>query len=97
MFDLVDGLDPHDEIGHDHHHHHHHDHHHDHSELSMNPLKNSIKCRNPKSKTDKWIDWYHYHSLKDCQSKHCHGDGHCVFKSKQSKSIGKTNFGKITL
>ena len=71
MFDLVDGQDPHDETEHDH----------DHSETSMNPLKNSLKCRNPKSKTNKWMDWQNYHSLEDCQSKHCHGGGIiCFFK-----------------
>ena len=56
MFDLVDGQDPHDETEHDH------------SETSMNPLKNSLKCRNPKNQ--KWIGWKKFHSLEDCQSKH---------------------------
>ena len=73
MFDLVDGQDPHDETEHDH----------DHLETSMNPLKNSLKCRNPKFKTNKWIDWQNFHSLEDCQSKHCHGGGIvCFFKGR---------------
>ena len=71
MFDLVDGQDPHDETEHDH----------DHSETSMNPLKNSLKCRNPKNQ--KWIHWQNFHSLEDCQSKHCHGGGIvCFFKGR---------------
>ena len=69
MFELVDGKDPQNETEHDH------------SETSMNPLKNSLKCRNPKSKTNKWMDWQNYHSWEDCQSKHCHGGGIiCFFK-----------------